>query len=389
MKRLLTRRERIFDWGPAALLLAFGQIDISVQPALGSEFPGSSLPQRLFMLAAILPTLWRRKHPIAVQLGVIATTGVWISLLYLTGVQPPLEAFLVVLLVTYSSAVHAQGRSFWIGLALAASWIPGTIAISLRSGDNPAGAISSWVLVGAVFGFGLIIRRQRALGIRLAEYARELEHQRDERAALAASLERSRIARELHDVIAHSLSMIVVQAAAERRVIANSGSSTVEVLRTIEDAGRQAMSEMRRLLGVLRRTDEGVGQRPQPRLRDLDLLVEQVRSAGLPVDLEVHGETRDLAAGVELSAYRIVQESLSNTLKHARDAHAQVRITYGHDELELVVSDDGHGASDEMRGGHGLVGMRERVALYGGTLETGRQAGGGFKVRAVLPTAKD
>jgi signal transduction histidine kinase len=367
------------------LLLVFGQLDINLQPALGSVFPGPSLLHRLFLLGATVPTVWRRRYPLTVQVAVNVVNGCWIGLLYAAGQQPPLETFLLVLLVTYSAAVHARGRWVWVGAAVAATWIPGTIVTSIRANEDPGGAIASWVLVAAMFGFGLVIRRQRALADRLADYARELERERDERAALAAALERSRIARELHDVIAHSLSMIVVQAAAERRVMPNPESSTGQVLRTVEEAGRQAMTEMRRLLGVLRRTDEAASQVPQPRLKDLDLLVEQVRGAGLPVELSVQGEAHELTPGVELSAYRIVQESLSNALKHSGHARAKVCVCYRKGELEVEVSDDGRGATNVTAAGHGLIGMRERVALYGGTLEAGPRPEGGYRVRAVLP----
>lgn len=387
MRRLWAYREAVYDWGPPLVLLAFGQLDVTLQPALGSDFPGPTAFHRAFLVGATVPLFWRRRRPLAVQLSVNAVIAAWVGFLYPGSVQPPLEAFLLILLVAYSSAVHARGRFVWAGAALAATWIPGTIASALRSGENPAGAISSWVLVAAVFGFGLVIRRQRLLAQRLAGYARQLERERDERAALAAALERSRIARELHDVIAHSLSMIVIQAAAERRVIVDPSSATGEVLRTIEEAGRQAMSDMRRLLGILRRSDEDAPQEPQPRLRDLDLLIDHVQAAGLNVDLEVTGEARELSPGVELSAYRIVQESLSNVLKHASGGRARVRIGYENGELELEVSDDGKGAPVVTPGGHGLLGMRERVALYGGNLEAGPRPGGGFRVRAVLPTS--
>jgi signal transduction histidine kinase len=387
MSDLRQMGRRLVDWGPALLLAAYGELDVSLQPSLGSVFPGPALAHRLFVLAATLPTAFRRRYPLGVQIVTTVVTGVWVAVLYPPAVQPPLEAFLVILLVTYSAAVHAEGRRVWVAAAVAATWMPGTIITAVRAGQAPGGALASWVLVAAVFGFGLIIRRQRSLTRRLADYARELEHEREERSALAAALERSRIARELHDVIAHSLSMMVVQAAAERRVLKDPGSPTAEVLRTIEESGRQAMAEMRRLLGVLRRTDEPAQQVPQPRLKDLDLLVEQVRTSGLAVALRVDGEPHELPPGVELSAYRIVQESLSNTLKHAGRAHAEVHVGFGPQVVEIEVTDDGRGGSSDSAGGHGLLGMRERVSLYGGSLEAGPRPEGGYRVRAVLPTA--
>jgi len=209
------------------------------------------------------------------------------------------------------------------------------------------------------------------------------ERERDVAAREAVVEERARIARELHDAIAHNVSMMVVQAGAERRVVDD--GTTREVLGTIEQIGRDALTEMRRLVGMLR-ADTGDPLAPQPGLDDLPLLATQVGEAGLPVDLSVEGERRDLPVGIELSAYRIVQEALTNALKHAGDARAAVRVRYGPDSLELEIVDDGPGGVSRVAsGGHGLVGMRERVALYGGLFDAGRHPGGGFAVRVLLP----
>ena len=197
--------------------------------------------------------------------------------------------------------------------------------------------------------------------------------------------ERARIARELHDAIAHNVSMMVVQAGAERRVLEPSSDSTRDVLETIEKIGRGALTEMRRMVGMLR-SDASDPLAPQPGLGDLPTLVAQVREAGLPVELELEGEPRELPVGIGLSAYRIVQEALTNALKHAGEAHATVRVRYGADALELEIVDDGPGGHAPVAsGGHGLAGMRERVALYGGRLDAGRRPSGGFAVRVLLP----
>jgi signal transduction histidine kinase len=179
--------------------------------------------------------------------------------------------------------------------------------------------------------------------------------------------------------------MMVVQAGAERQVLDPDHGSTREVLETIERIGRGALTEMRRLVGMLR-SDSADPLSPQPGLDDLSTLVAQVREAGLPVDLRVEGERRDLPVGIELSAYRIVQEALTNALKHAGDARATVHVRYGAESLELEIVDDGPGAPAPVAsGGHGLAGMRERVALYGGRLDAGRRPSGGFSVRVLLP----
>jgi signal transduction histidine kinase len=204
----------------------------------------------------------------------------------------------------------------------------------------------------------------------------------------AVADERARIARELHDVIAHSVSVMVVQAAAAEAVLARDPREAVEPLRAVQDTGRETLVEMSRLVGLLRDDSEELGLAPQPRLDELETLLAQVRDAGLPVRLEIQGERRPLPLGVELTAYRIVQESLTNVLKHAGDAHADVVVRYGTDAVELEVRDDGTGSANGHQGGHGLAGMRERVSVFGGALDAGPQPSGGFRVLARLPVDK-
>jgi signal transduction histidine kinase len=230
---------------------------------------------------------------------------------------------------------------------------------------------------------GRALRRRQALAAALQDRAARLERDQEAKARSAVTDERARIARELHDVIAHSLSVIVIQAAAERRVLGEEHAATKEVLGSIEHTGRQALVELRRLLGVIRKSDDRPALRPQPTLEHLDELLEQVREAGLTVQLQTQGERVPLPPGVDLSAYRIVQEALTNVLKHADASHAEVLVCYHPSELDLEVIDDGHGPTDGP-GGHGLVGMRERVALYGGILEAGRRDGGGYRLHARL-----
>jgi signal transduction histidine kinase len=239
-------------------------------------------------------------------------------------------------------------------------------------------------LVFSVVTLVVMLLVRRVLGDR-ERRAQLAERERDLAAREAVVEERARIARELHDAIAHNVSMIVVQAGAERRVLDQTTGSTKEVLVTIERIGRGALTEMRRLVGMLR-SDAADPLAPQPGLDDLPTLVAQVRAAGLPVELEVEGDPRELPVGIELSAYRIVQEALTNALKHAGQARASVHVRYGQDSLELEIVDDGAGAQPPLAsGGQGLVGMRERVALYGGRLDAGRRPTGGFAVRVLLP----
>jgi len=236
---------------------------------------------------------------------------------------------------------------------------------------------------GAWFaGYALGYRSRQATALRAR--AEEAERARADEAVRAVAEERARIARELHDVIAHSVSVMVVQAAGVRRLLAPEQERERQALETVEHTGRQALAEMRRLLGVLRRDDERPELSPQPGLAKIDDLLEQAREAGLPVDLAVEGDPVELPPGIDLAAYRIVQEALTNTLKHAGPARAHVRVRYAPGELELRVSNDGRVAANGGGGGYGLVGMRERVALYGGKLEAG-PAEDGFCVCARLP----
>jgi signal transduction histidine kinase len=189
----------------------------------------------------------------------------------------------------------------------------------------------------------------------------------------------------LHDVVGHSVSVMTVQASAVRRLLRPEQEREREALLIVEQTGREALAEMRRMVGVLRRPEEAPALAPQPTLEHLDKLVEHAREAGLPVELRVEGDPLPLPVGVDLTAYRLVQEGLTNALKHARAQRAQVLVRYGSGDIEVTVSDDGRGAGSGDGGGHGLVGMRERVAVYGGELEAGPRADGGYRLRARLP----
>jgi signal transduction histidine kinase len=325
----------------------------------------------LLSLPVTLAVAIRRRRPALAALLAIVSTNVvqafWSS--QLTGQA------VAWMCCMYALAVWTRGRTF---VALMAVYVLGDIALwPFGHGGSQAGffiLISSIVIV--------LVR----LGIRSRDRRADLaEREREVAAREAVVEERARIARELHDAIAHNVSMMVVQAGAERRVLDPSQESTRDVLETVEEIGRNALTEMRRLVGMLR-TDDDDPLAPQPGLGDLPTLVGQVREAGLPVELHVEGAPRSLPVGLELSAYRIVQEALTNALKHAGEARASVRVRYADDSLELEVVDDGAGAPAELAsGGHGLVGMRERVALYGGRFEAGRRPAGGFTVRVLLP----
>jgi signal transduction histidine kinase len=278
-------------------------------------------------------------------------------------------------------------------------------------------SLQAWVLTfiqfGAAFFLGDLQKRRLAYMAKLEALNAQLATEQELRSRWAVAEERARIARELHDVVAHSVSVMVVQAGAARRTLATSPAQATTALGQIESTGRQALVEMRRLLGLLRDGDHDAALAPQPGLAHLESLAEAAREAGLPVEVEVEGEPRPLPAGVDLSAYRIVQEALTNSLKHAGRARARVRVCYGREALEVQVLDDGTGLPVQARdggaglavvrlrpggllevtdpvapaagGGNGLIGMRERVAMFGGSLEAGPRPGGGYRVAARLP----
>ena len=213
--------------------------------------------------------------------------------------------------------------------------------------------------------------------------SRVREREAEARAAVAE--ERARIARELHDVVGHSVSVMTVQASAVRRRLNPEQEQEREALEIVEQTGREALAEMRRLVGVLRRPEEAPALAPQPSLQHLDRLVAQARESGLPVGLRIEGEPTQLPPGLDLTAYRLVQEGLTNAIKHARASKADVVVRYEDGTVEVSVTDDGSGGGDGGGGGHGLVGMRERVTVYGGELEAGPRPEGGYSLRARLP----
>ena len=373
----MTRRQAI-DYLPPVVLAVIGFAEALANSNLDAPAPVVAL----FVFGTSIPLMWRRTAPLIVL--VIALGSIAIADTVYQLADQLSAPFVGVLLAVYASGAYTNRRDGRIAGAIIATMVA-LMAVSI--GEDIVGDV---IFIGgimfAVWGTALVVRSRQDLATALAARTVELEHEREENAKLAVAEERARIARELHDVVAHNLSIIVVQAGAERRALDGGRPETTEVLATIEETGRTAMAEMRRLLGMLRRSDDELALAPQPSLAHLDSLVEQVREAGLPVDLRIEGEPRPLAPGVDLSAYRIVQEALTNALKHAGPASARVTVRYTDNELDIEIADDGAGAApDDAAGGHGLVGMRERVALFGGNLAAGGRRGGGYAVRAQLP----
>ena len=331
-----------------------------------------------FALAWTLPLLLRRRFPLAAPVAVFLVL-VAEALITVDAVTDSQSNTLALLAAFGVAGAHHDVRA---GLAAAAIGYVSVGAIVYRQ-TVPAGAIVfMFIFAAATWAIG------RAIGL-WGRRAADLEERADQlqRAhADAVAGERATIARELHDVIAHSVSVMTVQAGAARLLLDEDPPRARESLVAVEETGRQALAEMRRLLGILRGDEHETRLAPQPGIADLDALVEQVRTAGLPVDVVVDGEPKPLPPGIDLAAYRVVQEALTNALKHAGAARAQVSIRYGPTAVEVAVTNNGQGArANGGGGGHGLIGMRERVTLYGGEFEAGPRRGGGYAVRASLP----
>ena len=344
-----------------------------------------SLDENQLRLAAIAlftagALLLRRSAPFAVPLAV-AAGAIAFTLLDASAAYDTETMFIVLILAAWvaGSLLDVRQAAIAIGALLVSAWL-----VFLRAPGVPATELI-WVSIPicGTFVLSAAVSRHSERARLAEERARRLE----EEARQAVEEERGRITRELHDVLAHSVSVMTVQASAVRRLLKPEQEREREALLTVEETGRQALAEMRRLLGIMRTESERPALAPQPGLETLPELVEQVRQSGLPVELTVEGTPVKLPAGVDLSAYRIVQEALTNTLKHAGPAHAWVAVRYAGEDVEIEVANDGANDGVNDGGGHGLVGMRERVALCGGELRSGPRPGGGFKISARLPVA--
>jgi len=375
-------------WGDTVVALALAA---SVQVELWGNAPatmrvvGGRGVFGVLLLLMTVPLAVRRRAPTATLLTVDGAL-VFGALLVSHSQGLPLEVFLAGLLAFYSVGANCdERRAATVGAAALAAIAAVDLArpgFFNSSGGSRPGA---WLVFAIAWFVGRDLRRRRQRVTGLERETARLEWEREERAQLAVAEERARIARELHDVIAHGVSVIVVQAQAGPHLL-DDRERACGVFASIESSGRDALVELRRLLGILRAGDEQLAIGPQPGLGSLESLVAQVRASGLPVQLRIEGEPVHLPAGIDLSAYRIVQEALTNVVKHAGNAATEVVIRHADGALELDVIDDSAAVPASMNGsGHGLIGMRERVTLYGGTLEAGPRAGGGYAVRARLP----
>ncbi len=364
--------ERLVD---AGLAVGLALVVVAAQ-AFGERAWVESAGEVVLGVTGALALLGRRRWP----MGVLALNAAVVAAEGLLGLRVVSAPTLLVALYTVCSR-----RSRDEGLRAAAVALIALLAQSVRQTDSPVGnAVSAAVSVAAATGIGLYMGTRRQYVQALRERALQLARERALLADSALAEERARIARELHDVVAHHVTLMVVQAGALRETLPADDAGR-SVLDSMADTGRQALAEMRRVLDLLRVTDGGE-RAPQPSVEQIGGLVAQMRTAGLRVELTVDGTPRPVPIAVGVSAYRIVQEALTNVLKHAGTSRAEVLVRYLPDALELRVSDDGQGTgAAPTPGGHGLIGLRERTALFGGSLLAGAVPGGGYRLRAVLP----
>jgi signal transduction histidine kinase len=319
----------------------------------------------------LAPLALRRRVP-------LLAFGAAVLGLVLLDADAALSLFGAVVLASYSVGANLDGRRAYLVPATAAGLFG---ALAAGGEAVPSDLVALALFFVGPWWVGRLVRQRTRQAEELVLLA---ERERERETKAAAEEERARIARELHDVVSHSISVIAVQAQAVRRRLGPEHVREIDDLRAVETTARDAMAEMRRLFGVLRADGEPASLAPQPGLDQLDRLVEQTRAAGLDVTVSVVGEPQPLPPGVDLAAYRVVQEALTNSRRHSGGSRASVAIRYEPSHLELTVEDDGRRPAAVNGGGHGLRGMRERVALYGGELETGRRDDGGFRVRARL-----
>lgn len=421
--RRVTRWERVLRWeerhrlavdAALAALLALVAVPFAADLTYGDA--GATAASFFLAAALVTPLAWRRVRPELSAALVYAAGLVQLAL----GIPLLLPADVAVLLALYSVTVHGSRWAYRLAL-----WgcLAGTTVVAWSDGGGAGGAafvsVFLWSITGSVWAFGLVRRSRRETLEALVDRAERLERERDQQAVIGAAAERARIAREMHDIVAHSLSVMIAQADGGRYAAAADPGAATRALGTIAETGRAALTDMRRLLGVLRADDAAavdpgrlpavrpgaadphgvpaapgttaaaaVPTAPQPAADDVEGLVTQLRASGLRVSLVRLGTSRQLPPGAGLTIYRIAQESLTNVLKHAGpDPTVTVLLQWRPATVAVEVSDDGRGAAAGGDGlGQGLRGMRERAAMFGGTVTAGPRPGGGFRVRAELPT---
>jgi signal transduction histidine kinase len=357
------------------LLLAAAFVVLVVAEA---EFSSSVVSPREHLLVAgtaMAGLAWRRQFPVLVATAVVAAN-------LLLNPQGLFSTLLSLVLVCFTLGVDTAPPRSYVGLGIV---MGSSLLYSALHTPEPSDVAAAIVFMAGPWTVGVVLRGQIASAEQAVARAGRLERERELEAARAAAEERTRIARELHDIVAHSISVITIQAQAVRRRLGPDHAREAADLAAVESTARQAQAEMRRIFGVLRAEGESLTLAPQPGLAELDRLVSQVGAGDMEVVLRVEGEAVPLSPGIDLAAYRIAQEGLTNAARHSDARRVQVLVRYAPDRLDVEVEDDGRGLPQTSSGGHGLVGVRERVALYGGDVELGASSCGGVRLAARLP----
>jgi signal transduction histidine kinase len=383
----------VMDGLLAAALLGVGLSEVAFgfrDGGVGQALSGPPSAEVVVVAALTVPLAWRRRRPLAALVVVAAALAA--QVLFLSPSAPFAVGLVPLLFLTFDTARGSDPQS-GAGLAVASA------ALAIASVRVPAmraagEVIFSGALIVGIWLAGRYAGRRHRRAEQLATYAARVELAQEQRARKAIAAERARIARELHDVVAHSVSLMGVQAGAARTLLAADPERARAALLLIEATAREAIAELGRLLGVLRADGQVPDLAPQPGLGDLEPLLAEVRDAGITLAVRVEGERRPLSPGVDLAAYRLVQEALTNVVRHAGPCTAELHIRYRGSTVEIEVTDEGSPGPAQERGlaagcGHGLIGMRERVAIYGGSLHAGPVSGQGFGVRAVLPAGAE
>lgn len=374
-------RLEVLRAGPGDVVLALGLLAF----ALAELVALPQLPRHIAVPAAFgmtVPLLWRHRAPVSVVGVVLGAFAFQVMLGVPASAQ--ISALVAVLVACYSVGAYAKRGPAIRGLALALLLAGLTVPSEAGAGLSDLGFVA--VVVGGSWGVGRLVGARSSEARASEMRARHSAATSDERARQAAEAERRRITRELHDIVAHSISLIVVQAGGAEQIVQNDPARAAQALRTIQQTGRQSLVEMKRLLGILRGPDLRDGLQPFPGLDDLETLVNQVRAAGIPAQLTIEGIPRHGGNGVELSVYRVVQEALTNVMKHAGGADVQVHLRYTDQDLHLDIIDNGTTETPPApASGTGLVGMRERAELFAGELEAGPGPDGGFQVHGRFP----
>jgi signal transduction histidine kinase len=377
--------ERPRGWRSLAFDVALALVATGLELALVADAGG-----RAVVLVAVAGgvLVLRRSAPLAV----LATTLAAMAAVVALGGEP---TGLTIGIGLYTTAAMCERRVSLAALvpiaAIAAALSAATADAEGRQASATFGATVAVLLTVGIWGLGAYAQTRRRYTRALKQRAAQAEREREQLARIAVHEERASIARELHDIVAHSVTVMLVGVRGARDVLHTAPAVADETLARVETSGEQSLTELRRILALLRSPDHGAEPHPQPSLAELDALIGDYRAAGLPVRLEVTGQPRPLPGGVELSVYRIVQESLTNVLKHTHSTRVTVTLSFRGSRLDVEVVDDAAGQTDQSDAttGHGIVGMRERVVLLGGELETGRRVGGGYRVAAWLPIGGD